>query len=55
MHHLFVFCKIMKKPDAAGFGKINYGLDGIPNTVVKVQVPSSTMQAAPCWGKYAIK
>jgi hypothetical protein len=31
--------------DAAAFGKINYGLDGIPNTVVRVQAPFSTMQA----------
>jgi RHS repeat-associated protein len=32
--------------DAAQFGKNNYGLDGIPNTVTKVNVPNSVMKTA---------
>jgi hypothetical protein len=32
--------------DAAQFGKNNFTLDGIPNTVVQVQVPNSVMKAA---------
>ena len=32
--------------DAAQYGKSNFGLDGIPNTVVKVQVPNSVMKTA---------
>jgi hypothetical protein len=32
--------------DAAQFGKNNFGLDGIPNTVVGVKVPSSVMKTA---------
>jgi RHS repeat-associated protein len=32
--------------DAAQFGKNNFGLDGIPNTVVPVQVPKSVMKTA---------
>jgi RHS repeat-associated protein len=32
--------------DAAQFGKNNFGLDGIPNTVVKVNVPNSVMNSA---------
>ena len=32
--------------DAAQFGKNNFGLDGIPNTVVKVKVPNSVMKTA---------
>jgi RHS repeat-associated protein len=30
--------------DAAQFGKNNFGLDGIPNTVVPIQVPNSVMK-----------
>jgi RHS repeat-associated protein len=32
--------------DAAQFGKNNFGLDGIPNTVVEVKVPNSVMKTA---------
>jgi RHS repeat-associated protein len=32
--------------DATQFGKFNFGLDGTPNTVVKVKVPNSVMKTA---------
>ncbi len=32
--------------DASQFGKNNFGLDGIPNTVMKVRVPNSVMKTA---------
>ena len=32
--------------NAAQFGKNNFMLDGVPNTVVKVKVPNSTMKTA---------
>ena len=32
--------------DAAQFGKNNFGLDGVPNTVVEVKVPNAVMKTA---------
>lgn len=32
--------------DAAQFGKNNFALDGVPNTLVKVKVPNSVMKTA---------
>lgn len=32
--------------EEAQFGKNNYRFDGLPNTIVKVQVPGSVMQNA---------
>ena len=32
--------------DAAQYGKSNFGLDGIPNTIMKVKVPNSVMKTA---------
>ncbi len=32
--------------DASQFGKYNFGLDGIPNTIMKVKVPNSVMKTA---------
>ena len=32
--------------DAAQYGKFNFGLDGVPNTIMKVKVPNSVMKTA---------
>lgn len=35
--------------DAAQFGKNNFQLDGIPNTIIKVEVPNSVKKTAQLW------
>jgi RHS repeat-associated protein len=41
--------------DAAAYGKANFGLDGAPNTIMKVKVPNATMKTATTFEADAMK